>query len=157
MAVHRPRRLAEQHQGLLGRGWGGGQEIHIPLVQNLLRHPDLRSYYLDHVEHLLDTEFTPGALDARMRGDPQGSLWPRIAQAAFLEADTPWGAPFTGRQFTNDEVYRSAHEQYELRHGNSKVEGIVHYVRMRTTALEPSSSSSGPRSRPGRVGRRLLA
>jgi hypothetical protein len=40
-------------------------------------------------------------------------------------------APFTGRQFTNDEVYRAGHEQFELRHANEFVLGIYQYARMR--------------------------
>ena len=143
-----------------GAYWGQagtrGKRSHIPLVTNLLQHHDWRAYYLDHLEHLLDTEFTPDALDTRMRGAPHGSLWERVSQAAYLEADTPGGQPFTGRQFTNDEVYRSGHEQWELRHGNAKMEGIVHYVRMRCDRARSQlaqlrvgipSGRAGPRSR----------
>jgi hypothetical protein len=58
-------------------------------------------------------------------------LWHRVRQAAYLESDTPHGRPFTGRRYSNDEVYRSGCRQRELRHGKKTVEGIVHYVRMR--------------------------
>jgi hypothetical protein len=60
-----------------------------------------------------------------------GGLWDRVARPAYLESDTPHGSPFTGRQFTNDEVYRSGHQQHELRRGQQQAEGILHYVRMR--------------------------
>ena len=60
-----------------------------------------------------------------------GGLWDRISTAAYLEADTPYGQPVTGRQFTNDEVYRAGHEQNELRHGRARIDGIAHFVRMR--------------------------
>ena len=66
-----------------------------------------------------------------MIGAGGGGLWDRVARAAYLESDTPHGSPHTGRQFTNDEVYRSGHEQWELRRGEEHAEGIVHYVRMR--------------------------
>src|SRR6266498_6119124 len=57
----------------------------IPLVQNLLANHDLAQYYLDHVEHLLDTDFTPAAISARM-GVPDGSgLWQRIIPSAYFE------------------------------------------------------------------------
>jgi len=79
-------------------------------------------------EHLLDTDFNPAAIAAAIG---TGGLWDRVAQGAYLESDTPNGQPFTGRQFTNDEVYRSGREQQELRRGDEKAEGIVHYVRMR--------------------------
>jgi hypothetical protein len=54
-----------------------------------------------------------------------------VCQAAYLESATPYGQPFTGRQFTNDEVYLSGCKQNELRHDQEKAEGIIHYVRMR--------------------------
>jgi hypothetical protein len=69
-----------------------------------------------------------GRIQVFERGSRQ---WDRVSQAAYLESDTPGGQPFTGRQFSNDEVYRSGREQQELRRGDTKVEGIIHYVRMR--------------------------
>ena len=48
-----------------------------------------------------------------------------------IESTTPNGRPFTGRKFTNHEVYWSGYRQRELRRGKAKIEGIVHYVRMR--------------------------
>ena len=103
----------------------------IPLVQNLLRNHDYRQYYLYYLEHLIDTEFNPESIAARIGAEGAGGLWDRVRQAAYLESATPDGQPFTGRQFSNDEVYSSGCRQYELRHGNEKAEGIVHYVRMR--------------------------
>jgi len=61
----------------------------------------------------------------------EGGLWDRAARSAYLESDTPYGAPFTGRQFTNDEVFRNGFAQYELRHGEEFALGIHHYVLMR--------------------------
>ncbi len=103
----------------------------IPLVQNLLRNHDYRQYYLDYLEHLIDTEFNPESVGARIGAEGAGGLWDRVRQAAYLESGTPYGPTFTGRQFSNDEVYSSGCRQYELRRGNEKAEGIVHYVRMR--------------------------
>ena len=103
----------------------------IPLVRNLLRNRDYRQYYLDHLEHLIDTEFNPKMISALIGAGSDEGLWARVRQPAYLESGTPYGQPFTGRQFTNDEVYRSGCKQNELRHGNEKAEGIVHYVRMR--------------------------
>jgi CotH kinase protein len=114
--------------GNYGRRNSGGQRSRIPLVQHLLRNRDFLRYYLDHLEHLLDTDFNPAATAAAIG---TGGLWDRVAQAAYLESDTPDRQPFTGRQFTNDEVYRSGRAQQELRRGDEKAEGIVHYVRMR--------------------------
>jgi hypothetical protein len=104
---------------------------HIPLIENLLRHPDFVAYYLDHVEHLLDTELRPDHVSELMVGASSSSLWSRVSRAAYLESDTPHGRPFTGRQFTNDEVYSSAYAQHELVRPGNRVEGIVHFVRMR--------------------------
>jgi len=109
---------------------GHGGTSHIPLVRNLLRNRTFRRYYLDHLEHLLDTVFNPDSIDS-MIGTETAGLWARVRSAAYLESDTPNGWPFTGRQYTNDEVYHSAFKQYELRHGETFVLGIHHYVRMR--------------------------
>ncbi len=112
--------------------WGNsGKKSRIPLVQNLLRNHDFCQYYLDHVEHLLDTTFNVDAISAGLAPDRADGLWERVCHAAYLESDTPHGRPFTGRQFSNDEVYLAGNKQNELRHGNAKIEGIVHYVRMR--------------------------
>lgn len=103
----------------------------IPLVQNLLRNRDYRRYYLDYLEFLLDTRFNPDAFSQQIAADSDDGLWGRVCQAAYLESVTPYGQPFTGRQFTNDEVYLSGCKQNELRRGREKAEGILHYVRMR--------------------------
>ncbi|HXZ75440.1 MAG TPA: hypothetical protein VEH31_31855, partial [Streptosporangiaceae bacterium] len=95
------------------------------------RNRDYRQYYLDYLEFLLDTQFHPRAFAAQIAAGSGDGLWGRVSQAAYLESATPYGQPFTGRQFTNDEVYRSGCMQYELRHGNEKAEGIIHYARMR--------------------------
>ena len=102
----------------------------IPLVQNTLRNHDFCQYYLDHLEYLLDSAFTPDLMAQRMGLNGDG-LWKRVSRAAFLESDSPDGPPFTGRQFTNNEVYQSGFQQWELRHGQERAEGIVHYTRMR--------------------------
>ena len=87
-------------------------------MTNLLANRDFRAYYLDHMEYLLDTEFTPEAFAALIGDDGDGGLWQRVSQAAYLESGAPSRAPFTGRQWTNDEVWRSGCRQQELRHGN---------------------------------------
>jgi len=114
--------------------WPGKVNRHIPnipLVRNVLRNHDYRQYYLDYMEHMLDTEFNPRAIAAQIGSRAEDGLWHRIRQAAYLESDTPDGRPFTGRRYSNDEVYQSGCHQRELRHGKKTMEGIVHYVRMR--------------------------
>jgi hypothetical protein len=103
----------------------------IPLVRNLLRNHDYCQYYLDYLEHILDTEFNPRAITEQIGPRSAEGLWHRVRQAAYLESDTPYGQPFTGRRYSNDEVYQSGCRQHRLRHGKKKMEGIVHYVRMR--------------------------
>lgn len=114
--------------------WPGKVNRHkpkIPLVRNLLRNHDYRQYYLDYLEHMLDTEFNPRAISARIGPRSEDGLWYRVRRAAYLESDTSLGQPFTGRRYSNHEVYRSACRQHELGHGKKQIEGIVHYVRMR--------------------------
>jgi CotH kinase protein len=77
-----------------------------------------------------DAEFSPDTVAARILPDSETGLLARVRQAAYLESDTPHGAPFTGRQFTNDEVYLAGCKQNEIRHDKAKIDGIF-YVRMR--------------------------
>ncbi len=112
-----------------------GRRSRIPLVTNLLANTEFRRYYLDHVEHLLDTVFDVGAVDAVLGvdgpdGPTGGGLWDRVSTSAYLESDSPFGWPFTGRQFVNDEVYRAGCRQQELWR-SGRILGIDHYVRMR--------------------------
>ena len=114
--------------------WPGKVNRHIPnipLVRNLLRNRDYRQYYLDYMEHMLDTEFNPRAITAQIGPRSEDGLWHRVRHAAYLESDTPHGRPFTGRRYSNGEVYQSGCRQRELRYGKKTMEGIVHYVRMR--------------------------
>ena len=81
------------------------------------------------MEYLLDTAFTPQAF-AALIGDDGDGLWQRVSQAAYLESDTPNGAPFTGRQWTNDEVWRAGADSRSCG-TETPVYGIERYVRMR--------------------------
>ncbi|MFE6164622.1 CotH kinase family protein [Streptomyces sp. NPDC056486] len=107
---------------------------HLPLFTNLLRHHDFCQYYLDHLEYLLDTEFGPERVAALLGAEGSGrtdGLWQLISSAAYGESTSQHGQPFTGRQFTNDEVYRAAYRQWELSRGSQFTLGIFHYTRMR--------------------------
>jgi len=104
----------------------------VPLVQNLLSNRDYLQYYADHMEYALDAMFSPKKIAAQIGQEFDGGLWDRVRQAAYLESTTPDGTPFTGRRFSNHEVYRNGCQQEELRHGKARIEGIVHYVRMRS-------------------------
>jgi hypothetical protein len=114
-----------------GNGSRDNVASRIPLVHNLLRNRDYRQFYLDYLEFLLDTQFNTHAIAEQIAPESGSGLWSRVCQAAYLESNTPTGQPFTGRQFTNDEVYLSGCQQNELRHGQEKAEGIIHSVRMR--------------------------
>lgn len=106
----------------------------LPLFTNLLRHHDFAQYYLDHLEFLLDTEFGPEQIAALLGAEGSGrtdGLWQLVAPAAYGESVSPHGQPYTGRQFTNDEVYRAGYRQWELSRGSQFTYGIYHYTRMR--------------------------
>ena len=111
--------------------WKNRRSSRIPLVQNLLSNRDYLQYYTDHMEYVLDTMFSPRRIAAQIGEEFEGGLWDRVRQAAYLESDTPAGRPFTGRKFSNHEVYRNGCLHDEVRHGKAKIEGILHYVRMR--------------------------
>jgi hypothetical protein len=111
--------------------WKNRKTSRIPLVQNLLSNHDYLKYYIDHMEYVLDTIFSPKKFAEQIGQEFEGGLWDRVRQAAYLESTTPYGRPFTGRKFSNHEVYWNGCRQGELRHGKAKIEGILHYVRMR--------------------------
>ena len=110
-------------------------------MQNLLRNHDLCQYYLDHLEHLLDTTFTEPAILGLIGEEGGSGLWERVRHAAYLEADTPNAPPFTGRQFTNDEVYLTAYKENEISRGGAKIEGITHYIQMRSDSARQQLAS----------------
>jgi len=111
--------------------WRNRKHTQIPLIQNLLSNRDYLQYYADHMEYVLDTMFSPKKIAAQIGQEFDGGLWDRVRQAAYLESTTPDGRPFTGRKFSNHEVYLNGYRQHELWHGKAKIEGIIHYVRMR--------------------------
>ena len=111
--------------------WKNRRTSRIPLAQNLLSNHDYLQYYVDHMEYVLDTMFNPKEIAAQIGQEFEGGLWDRVRHAAYLESATPDGRPFTGRKFTNHEVYWNGYRQRELWHGKAKIEGILHYVRMR--------------------------
>ena len=127
MAVHRHPRLARQHQALLA----GACDITHTAGAEPAGQPRLPSVLPGLLEFLLDTQFNPDAFSQQIAADSSDGLWGRVCQAAYLESATPYGQPFTGRQFSNDEVYLSGCKQNELKHGQEKVDGIINYVRMR--------------------------
>jgi hypothetical protein len=106
--------------------YGGHKQAQLPMLSNLLKNDVFKQYYLDHLEHMLDTELHPDRVAKKV-----GSLWQKVKTSAYLEADTQHGPAHTGRQFTNHEVYLQGEAQWELWKNGGKIEGIVHYARMR--------------------------
>jgi len=115
--------------------WRNRRTSRLPLVQNLLSNHDYLQYYLDFIEYLLDTRFSPKMIAAQIGREFEGGLWDRVRKASYLESTTPNGRPFTGRKFTNHEVYWCGYRQRELKRGRAKIVGIVHYVRMRRDSI----------------------
>jgi hypothetical protein len=106
----------------------------LPLLTNVLANTKFLRYYLDCIEHVNETMFTDTWITKQI-GDERSGLRRRVQTAAYLEADGPSVPPHTGRQFTNDEVYRHGFVQDEMQRGAQKIEGIVHFVRMRHDAV----------------------
>lgn len=109
---------------------GGRKTTNLPLLHNLLKNTKFLRYYLDHLEW-----FTHNVFDERWVtkaiGDEARGFRSRVQTAAYLESDSPNGAPHTGRQYTNDEVFRHGFNHDELHKGSLNLEGVLHYVRMR--------------------------
>lgn len=112
------------------RSSAGGSAQPLPLLDNLLANEGFLRYYLDAIEWMNDTYFTDAWVTEQIGDDTHG-LWSRVKNAAFLESDTPDGAPHTGRQFTNHEIHEHAWEHEQLDRNGLHLEGIVHYFRMR--------------------------
>jgi hypothetical protein len=98
-------------------------------------------YYLDFLEHFLDTHFRPDVVENEIKA----SVWTTIEKAAFLESDSKSCAPFrpnadnrwrcahTGRRFSNEAVYDAAREFKWLDWDNSKKAPIPEFMRLRET------------------------
>lgn len=105
----------------------------LPLITNLLKNTAYRRYYLDHLEYMLDCCINETWIAERIGDDTRG-LVDRVRHGVYLESDTPTGAPHTGRQWTNDQVYWNGFQHHELRTGSQRTLGILHFVRMRNAA-----------------------
>lgn len=100
----------------------------LPLLVHLLQNTDFLRYYLDHLEHLLDTTFDPGRIASRIA--PNG-LWDRVRQSAFLESDFPGGPQHTKRNFINHDIWRHVDRQESLRFADRTLEAITSFARRR--------------------------
>jgi len=144
-STNRHSRLAQQHQALLAEP----RDLTDPAVAEPAAQPRLPAVLPDYLETLLETQFHPDAFGQQIAADSGDGLWGRISQAAYLESATPYGQPFTGRQFTNDEMYLTGCKQNELRHGQEKADGIVHYgphaTRQRAPATGATAQADAPR------------
>ncbi|MBK6460917.1 MAG: CotH kinase family protein [Myxococcales bacterium] len=97
----------------------------LPLLGNILKNGAFLAYYLDFVQWANDTLLTEPKVMSKV-----ARLFARVERAAYLEGEG--GAPaHTGRQFTNDEVYRNGFSHHELRRGQQVILGIKHFVVMR--------------------------
>lgn len=110
---------------------GGHKQSHLPLITNLLKNDEFKQYYLDFMEHTLDTNFNPQVISGKIGTEGSGGIWDRVRNAAYLESDSANGSPHTGRQWTNEEIYHHGSQHHELHRHNTRLEGIEHYVRMR--------------------------
>jgi hypothetical protein len=152
--------------------YDNGERSELPLLTQLLQNPTFRAYYLDHLEYLLDNVLNERAIQERIgteTSNRRGGLWDLVRDSTFLESDTPTGAPHTGRQFTNDQVYWNGFRGYSLRIGGQHTLGILRdpdggggYVHLREqsaredlanlrrTITRGSSGATFP-ARPGRL------
>lgn len=120
--------------------WAGGHVVdwpmsrhtdgsaRLPLLVNLLSNTTFLRYYLDHLDHLLDTTFAPSTIAARIAPD---GLWDRVRQSAFLESDFPWGPQHTGRRFVNHDIWRHTDRQERLQFADRTLDAITDFARRR--------------------------
>lgn len=100
----------------------------LPLLVHLLGNTDFLRYYLDHLEHLLDTTFDPATIAARIA---PGGLWDRVRRSAYLESDFPGGPQHTRRNFTNHDIWRHTERQEQLRFADRSLDAITTFARRR--------------------------
>jgi hypothetical protein len=108
-----------------------GKPNPIPLVDNLLKNPSFRAYYLDHVEKLLDDGFNVADIEKSIGDEGKNGIWDNVRAASYEEADGPTTPPHTGRQFTNDQVYWNGFRGFALWNGQQYTPGIIDFVRAR--------------------------
>jgi hypothetical protein len=116
-------------------GSNGGTSQPLPLLKNLLKNEKFLRYYLDHIEWLNDTFFTEQWVNAQVGDDGRG-LWSRVKSAAYLESDSDSGPSHTGRQFTNHEVWQHGNQHWEFDRGGHRLEGILHFMKMRHDSVK---------------------
>ncbi|MBL8950829.1 MAG: CotH kinase family protein [Myxococcaceae bacterium] len=104
-----------------------GPTENVPVIwKNLLANDHFKAYALDFMEHLMKTEFTPSKIGAKV-----DTFWARKSEAAYLEADTPTGAPHTQRTYTNDELYKHNKENWTIRKNGLNAIAIREFVEWR--------------------------
>lgn len=112
-----------------------------PLMTALMSIPKYSERYRQILRSILQTQFNPQAIQAL-----QARFWRVIESSVYQESDTPRGQPFTGRQFTNDQVYWNGVQNHELQNGPQFIQGIYHYVVMRTESAWRQLNSTRPTS-----------
>ncbi len=142
--------------------YDSGRVSELPLLTQILKNPDFLRYYLGHIEHLLDHVLNEDAIRARIgdeREDRRGGLWDLVRDSAFLESESGTGAPHTGRQFTNDQVYWNGYRGYDLRIGDFHAIGILRdpdgaggYVHLREQSARQDLAELRARVRPSGAG-----
>jgi hypothetical protein len=106
-------------------------ETRLPLMKRVFAKPENKAFYLDTLERLNDSVFTERWVSREI-----DALWSRVEKSAFLESDTEHGAPHTGRQWTNHQIWQHGHEQWELNRDRTHIEGILHFVKMRHDSVK---------------------
>ena len=119
----------------------------VPLINNVLKNEVFKKYYIDHIEHMLDTVFNVPAIAARIGTEGGDGLWERqVRYAAYEEATGSKSQPSTGRQWTNDQLYWNGYRGVALDRGSSHIDGIQTFVAERhdSARTEIDAIRAGP-------------
>ena len=121
-------------ESALGMSWSGQQRNwhekdilfrdaelgELSLLKRTLENPAFRRYYCDFMAWFIETCFTPDWFNRQ-----RATLWDRLERSVYLESATPYGKPDTARPWTNDDVYRHAVLDIDLKaYGSSSVSGL---------------------------------
>ncbi|MBN1948001.1 MAG: CotH kinase family protein [Bradymonadales bacterium] len=108
----------------------------LPLLVNILRNEVFLQYYLDHIDYMMDAIFTEAWFEQQIGASGEGGLWDLLEPSALLEAEEDDSQPFTGRQFTNNQLVQNGYEGRELWQDNNHSLGILQYVHLRRQSVE---------------------
>jgi spore coat protein CotH len=113
----------------------------LPLVTNILKNKEYMQYYLDSIEHLLETKFNENSIY-----NEQKKIFNHIQTSVYMEADKPncdqfiadpYKCAHTGRQFENNGIYENIIGKKSFTGwGSMRVDSIANFTKERFSSAK---------------------